>query len=278
MAWSISAINNDFPQQAITQVQHVARAQAPVAAAHDGLHNTAPSVVVPERVSSMAATMATAPVAAATQAARASNQAVSVTQTAAAGLQQVETQLTRMRELAVQAYPTPDTASSWQAVDAAYQTATRQVQRVTQGTAYNGIALLNGSQGTFGAHPREVMLPDVAAACECIMGTRLNCQWATSRALMAIDQAIANVGLLRTQLHGSLVTLEHANVRSLIQQLDLSGAGPYTADSAYAIATNALASARAQEQAAHVVAVIANQMPTAALALLYFNGAASGGR
>jgi flagellin len=79
------------------------------------------------------------------QAARNSNDGISLAQTGEGALQQVTSNLQRIRELAVQSLNATNSASDRQALDAEVQQLKSEIDRVSQTTSFNGVKLLDGS-------------------------------------------------------------------------------------------------------------------------------------
>ncbi len=79
------------------------------------------------------------------QATRNANDGISLTQTAEGGLSEINTNLQRMRELAVQSANASNTASDRVALQQETKQLLQEIQRVASTTDFNGIKLLDGS-------------------------------------------------------------------------------------------------------------------------------------
>jgi flagellin len=79
------------------------------------------------------------------QAARNANDGISLAQTGEGALQQVTSNLQRIRELAVQSLNATNSSSDRQALDAEVQQLKSEIDRVAQTTSFNGVKLLDGS-------------------------------------------------------------------------------------------------------------------------------------
>ena len=79
------------------------------------------------------------------QATRNANDGISLTQTAEGGLSEINTNLQRMRELAVQSANSSNTASDRVALQQETKQLLQEIQRVASTTDFNGIKLLDGS-------------------------------------------------------------------------------------------------------------------------------------
>lgn len=79
------------------------------------------------------------------QATRNANDAISLSQTAESAMNEVTSNLQRIRELAVQSLNATNSASDRSALDAEVQQLKAEIDRVAQTTAFNGVKLLDGS-------------------------------------------------------------------------------------------------------------------------------------
>ena len=79
------------------------------------------------------------------QAARNANDGISLAQTAEGDLEQIGSNLQRMRELAVQAGNASNSASDRAALDSEVQALSAEIDRVAQNSSFNGTKLLDGS-------------------------------------------------------------------------------------------------------------------------------------
>jgi flagellin len=80
-----------------------------------------------------------------TQAARNANDAISLSQTAESAMNEVTSNLQRIRELAVQSLNATNSASDRNALDSEVQQLKAEIDRVSTQTAFNGVKLLDGS-------------------------------------------------------------------------------------------------------------------------------------
>src|SRR5690606_7184672 len=84
-----------------------------------------------------------------TQAARNANDGVSLAQTAEGALNEINTNLQRIRELTVQAQNQTLTASDIDSIQQEVNERFDEIQRVTNQTEFNGIKVLQGNGQTF---------------------------------------------------------------------------------------------------------------------------------
>jgi len=82
------------------------------------------------------------------QAARNSNDGISLAQTAESGLQEITNNLQRIRELAVQSANSTNSASDRTALDNEVQQRISEVNRIASQTSFNGLKVLDGTFGT----------------------------------------------------------------------------------------------------------------------------------
>lgn len=80
-----------------------------------------------------------------TQAARNANDGISLAQTAEGDLNQISTNLQRMRDLSVQAANATNSASDRAALNAEVQSLVQEIDRVSSNSSFNGVKLLDGS-------------------------------------------------------------------------------------------------------------------------------------
>src|SRR3712207_3177862 len=81
------------------------------------------------------------------QASRNSNDGVSLVQVAEGGLNEISNVLIRLRELGVQAASDTIGDTERKFLDVEYQQLKSEIQRITEGTTFNGRDLLNGAGG-----------------------------------------------------------------------------------------------------------------------------------
>ncbi len=84
-----------------------------------------------------------------TVAMRNANDGISFSQTAEGGMNNVRENLQRMRELAVQSANATNTASERTAMNTEFNLLQAEINRITDGTTFNGINVFNGSTMTF---------------------------------------------------------------------------------------------------------------------------------
>jgi len=123
------------------------------------------------------------------QAARNANDGISLAQTAEGGLSEINTNLQRLRELAVQSANSTNTASDRAALQNETKQLLSEVQRVASQTDFNGIKLLDGSFQNrafqIGANAGQTTNVSVASATTKSLGSSANSALST-RASLAV--------------------------------------------------------------------------------------------
>ena len=212
------------------------------------------------------------------QAQRNGNDGVSMIQTADGALGDVNTLLTRMRELAVESanggtLGTSDRAS----LDTEFQALSSEIGRIVSVTAYNGQTLLDGSVsatnfqvGAFNTTNDQIAITIGSSTLATLGLTASN---VTSQAnaltsLTALDTAINDVASTRASIGASETRLTAAidNLSSI--QTNLAAGNSRILDVDVAAETASLTRNQILMQAGISVLATANQLPSSALALL----------
>ena len=128
------------------------------------------------------------------QAVRNSNDGISLAQTAEGALNEINNNLQRIRELAVQSANSTNSASDRQAMDAEVQQRLAEIERIGTQTAFNGLKVLDGSFGTsqfqVGANAGETISVNLS-------------QGAKASQIGQIAQATSTVEVTTTALSGA---------------------------------------------------------------------------
>jgi flagellin len=215
------------------------------------------------------------------QASRNANDAVSMIQTAEAGLADVNTLLTRMRELAVESANGGTLGASDRAsLNVEFSALQSEITRIVNVTSYNGQNLIDGSLstgtsfqvGTFNTASNRIAF-SLASADAVTLGvntgqTDVNTQLSSQNAIDLISSAINVVSSTRAGIGAAemrvAVTID--NLASVYT--NLAAANSRIADVDVAAETAALTKHSILLQAGISVLSQANQQPTAALSLL----------
>jgi flagellin len=214
------------------------------------------------------------------QATRNANDGVSLIQTAEGGLNETSNILVRLRELTIQA--ASDTVGETERgfLDKEYQQLSKEVDRISESTVFNGSQLLNGKGkgamdfqvGAFAGEQNKITFDssetDSSSASIGVEGTTIGNKDDALESINTIDKAIekvsgqrANLGSIQSRLQSTIKNLEVQTInqdsaRSVIQDVDV------------AEASAALASNNVVKNAGVSTLAQANQIPNAALRLI----------
>ena len=214
------------------------------------------------------------------QATRNANDGISLVQTAEGGLNETSNILVRLRELTIQA--ASDTVGEMERgfLDKEYQELTKEVDRISESTVFNGTQLLNGAGrgemdfqvGAFAGEQNRIVFDsaesDSSASSIGISGTSISEKGSALDSIATIDKAIekvsgqrANLGSIQSRLQSTVKNLETQTInqdaaRSVIQDVDV------------AEASASLASNTVVKNAAVATLSQANQIPMASLRLI----------
>ena len=214
------------------------------------------------------------------QASRNANDGVSLVQTAEGGLNETSNILIRLRELTIQA--ASDTVGDQERgfLDKEYQQLSKEVDRISESTVFNGTQLLNGKGkgsmdfqvGAFAGEQNRITFDssesDSSAASIGIASTNIANKDDALTSIGSIDKAIekvsgqrANLGSIQSRLQSTIKNLEVQTInqdsaRSVIQDVDV------------AEATAALSSNQVVKNAAVSTLAQANGIPNSALRLI----------
>ncbi|MDO9181777.1 MAG: flagellin [Bacteriovorax sp.] len=214
------------------------------------------------------------------QATRNANDGISLVQTAEGGLNETSNILVRLRELTVQA--ASDTVGEKERgfLDKEYQQLTKEVDRISDSTTFNGSQLLNGKGkgtmdfqvGAFAGEQNKISFDsnetNSSSSSIGIDGTGIVSKDDALTAISSVDKAIetvsgqrANLGSIQSRLGSTVKNLETQTInqdsaRSVIQDVDVAEASAARASNS--VVKNAAVSTLAQ----------ANQIPNSALRLI----------
>jgi flagellin len=214
------------------------------------------------------------------QATRNANDGISLVQTAEGGLNETSNILVRLRELTVQA--ASDTVGDKERgfLNKEYQELSKEVDRISDSTTFNGSQLLNGKGkglmdfqvGAFAGEQNKITFDstqtDSSTSSIGIAGSGISGKDEALTAISTVDEAIgkvsgqrANLGSVQSRLASTVKNLEvqtinQDNARSVIQDVDVAEASAKLASNT--VVKNAGVATLAQ----------ANQLPMAALRLI----------
>jgi flagellin len=199
---------------------------------------------------------------------------VSLAQTAEGGMQEISNNLSRMRELAVQAANGTLTTADRAVLDAEYQELITEIDRVANQTAFNGLNILDGSTASIGiqvgvnsGETISVSLVDVTAGTLALTGDITDATNASAE-LAVIDAAIDTVTSARGNLGAAQNRMTSAIASIANTRENLSAAESRIRDVDVALETADLTRNTILQQAATSVLAQANVQPQLALSLL----------
>ncbi len=182
------------------------------------------------------------------QATRNANDGISLVQTAEGGLSETSNILVRLRELTIQA--SSDTVGEQERgfLDKEYQQLTKEVDRISESTTFNGAQLLNGKGkgtmdfqvGAFAGEQNRIQFEsdkaDSSSSSIGVSGTSISDKSSALDAISNIDSAIekvsgqrADLGSIQSRLQSTVKNLETQTInqdsaRSVIQDVDVAEA------------------------------------------------------
>ncbi|HYC77246.1 MAG TPA: flagellin [Planctomycetota bacterium] len=211
-------------------------------------------------------------------ASRNANDGISLVQTAEGALGEIGDALVRARELAVQSANGTLAGSDQDALNDEFANIVNQIDQIANGTAFNGKALLDGTNATItlqigtgttsGTDTLDVTLTAAASSDLSIDSLDIGSTGDAGAAITAIDAALDTVsaarstlGAVQNTLYGSISAIEN-------RQENLAAANSRILDVDVAQETAELTKNNILQQAALSILAQANQQPQAALSLL----------
>lgn len=216
-----------------------------------------------------------------TQAARNANDGISLVQTAEGNLNEINNNLQRIRELAVQAANDTNGTTDYESVSTEITQRLAEIDRIADGANFNGKKLLDGSSaalkiqvgaGTTAENTIEIstdaLINAKAATLDAgLTGTISNNAEATAfitaadNAIEAVDKARSNMGAIQNRFESTI-----NNLNNSIN--NLSAAQSRIQDADYATEVSNMSRAQILQQAGTSVLSQANQVPQTMLSLL----------
>ena len=212
------------------------------------------------------------------QAKRNANDGISLVQTAEGALNEVNSVLTRLRELSIQAANGSVSNQDKDTLNEEFTSLVDEIDRIAQSTEFNGINLLDGSSAsvsfqvgfgtTAGVDTLDVTLQAADETALGLASLDISSTGNTSTAIAAIDTAINTVSSLRGTLGAAQNRLGSTINNLAIQTENLSAAESRIRDVDVAYETAQLTRNSILQQASISVLAQANAQPQAALALI----------
>lgn len=215
-----------------------------------------------------------------TQAARNANDGISMAQTAEGALNEINTNLQRVRELTVQAKNGTNSASDLTSLQDEVTARVAEINRIASQTSFNGTKLLDGTAGTDGKVSIQVGADDGQTITLDLSGAKadattlgvasinLTTMDDTDTTLATIDDAISTVDKARSGL-GAVQNRFDSTINNLNNTVtNLSAAQSRIQDADYATEVSNMSRAQILQQAGTSVLSQANQVPQNVLSLL----------
>ena len=210
---------------------------------------------------------------------RNTNNAVSMTNTAEGGLNQISGILQRMRELAVQSANGDLTSTDRSFVDTEFQALKDEIDRLSETTQFNSKELLTGTSQDFkfqvGINTTTfdtitVKFGGITTSSLGMSGISVGGSNATNAtsAINTLDAALTNVSTRRSELGAATNRLQEAIANTQTMRTNLSAANSAIRDVDIATETSKLARSQVLLQAGTSVLTQANQSTQLALSLL----------
>ena len=220
---------------------------------------------------------------------RNANDGISMAQTAEGALGKVSDSLQRMRELAIQARNATNNTADKLSLDKEFGELSKEIQRVLDGTTFNGKSLLSTDAGTqsfqIGANTSandmiDIVTTNMAADAEITIiagtdNTGLGRSELTSTDVADIGTVIDNIDIAISRINSERASLGASQNRfdAVISNLMISAESQAAArgrimDADFAAETSNLSRAQILQQAGNAMVAQANQLPQQVLKLL----------
>ena len=210
---------------------------------------------------------------------RNTSNAVSMTNTAEGGLNQISGIILRMRELSVQSANGDLTSTDRSYIDTEFQLLKDEIDRLAQTTQFNSIELLSGTAtdvafqvgiNTTSADTISVSFGGITVSALGLSGVGVGGAAATNAtaAIDAVDAALTVVSTKRSTLGAATNRLGEAIANAQTMRTNLSAANSAIRDVDIASETSQLARSQVLMQAGTSILSQANQAPQLALSLL----------
>ncbi|MGE8546973.1 flagellin [Alcaligenes sp. WGS1538] len=219
-----------------------------------------------------------------TQAARNANDGISIAQTTEGSLNEINSNLQRIREQIVQAYNGTNSDDDLDSINAEIKARLDEINRVANKSEFNGTFVLNGSASAsgisiqVGARDNDtITIKGTDARVSALLsgttaitsgGLSISGGVVTSGALAEIDSAISKVDSMRSDL-GAIQNRFESTISNLNNTItNLSASRSRIEDADYAVEVSNMTRAQILQQAGTSVLAQANQVPQTVLSLL----------
>ncbi len=217
-----------------------------------------------------------------TQAARNANDGISLVQTAEGNLNEINTNLQRIRELSVQAATDTNGSSDLTSINTEIKQRLAEIDRIAGAANFNGKKLLDGSVSTAlkiqvgaGTSSNDTISIDSNALINATSGTlsaglstAISDNASAQAVISAADATIAKIDTARSNM-GAIQNRFESTINNLNNSINnLSAAQSRIQDADYATEVSNMSRAQILQQAGTSVLSQANQVPQAMLSLL----------
>ena len=217
-----------------------------------------------------------------TQAARNANDGISLVQTAEGNLNEINTNLQRIRELAVQAANDTNGSTDLTSINTEITQRLSEIDRIAGGANFNGKSLLNGSVSTalkiqVGAGTSSndtiaigsnALINATSGTLSSTLSTAISDNASAQTVISAADAAIAKIDTARSNM-GAIQNRFESTINNLNNSINnLSAAQSRIQDADYATEVSNMSRAQILQQAGTSVLSQANQVPQSMLSLL----------
>ena len=217
-----------------------------------------------------------------TQAARNANDGISLVQTAEGNLNEINSNLQRIRELSVQAANDTNVDTDLDSINTEITQRLDEIDRIAGGANFNGKNLLDGSVATdlkiqvgAGVSPNDTIAIDNKALINATSGTlsgtlntKITNNVSAQAVISAADEAIGKIDEARSNM-GAIQNRFESTINNLNNSItNLSAAQSRIQDADYATEVSNMSRAQILQQAGTSVLSQANQVPQAMLSLL----------
>ncbi len=208
---------------------------------------------------------------------RNANDGISLVQTTEGAMSEIENNLQRMRELAVQSANGTYVASDRSTLQTEFSALVLEVDRVANTAEFNGFKLLNGSSSSLNiqvgpdnsSNDRiNVKLVDVNGSALGLQSTDVTSAGSAQSAITSLDAAITTVTKARAQLGASESNLLTAIQTNMSMAESLTAARSRILDADFAAETAEMTKSNVLVQAGTAMVAQANALPNLALQLL----------
>ena len=210
------------------------------------------------------------------QAQRNANDGISVAQTAEGALNQINDNLQRIRELAVQAASDTNSTANRSSIATEITQRVAEINRVAGSTSFNGISLLNTSgtltiqvgAGTSSNDQLTIGQTSVTSGDLGVNALSVTDAASATAAISAVDAAITSIDTQRSTLGATLNRFDSVISNLQTSQTNLSAARSRIQDADYSVEVANMTKSQILQQAGTSVLAQANQIPQSVLKLL----------